>query len=101
MTEIRNITWQELKDFCNGIDEKHLADDVAVIVGESTERVIAQLTTGNTYYHKDDNEDVWDKDEFEKLPDFIKDKMKTSKQYIKMFGESATSEEIVAGDIPF
>ncbi len=46
----------------------------------------------------------WNQEEFDKLPDFIKDKMKTSSQYIEKFGETKASpeeEEIKPEDIPF
>jgi len=43
------MNYHELKDFCNSINEKHLTEEVAVIVGESSERIVAELTTGNTY----------------------------------------------------
>lgn len=43
----------------------------------------------------------WDKDYFNSLPDFIKDKMKGSKQYEAMFKSEGHNEEIDANDIPF
>lgn len=51
----------------------------------------------------------WDQEYFDSLPDFIKDKMKGSKQYVKKFGGSGMTDdeaneeldEISSGDIPF
>lgn len=43
----------------------------------------------------------WNQEEFDKLPSFIQDKMKTSKQYIEKFGTQPTTDDIGAGDIPF
>lgn len=43
----------------------------------------------------------WDQGYFDSLPDFIKDKMKGSKQYKIAFGTAGKMEEIGADEIPF
>ena len=44
----------------------------------------------------------WNQDEFNKLPSFIQDRMKTSKQYTEKFGaQPELEEEVDANSIPF
>ena len=48
--------------------------------------------------------DKWNQDEFNKLPSFIQERMRTSRQYIEKFGaqpELPNDTEITASDVPF
>lgn len=45
--------------------------------------------------------DKWDQKEFDKLPSFIQDRMKTSKQYEEKFGKQEKLEDIDADAVPF
>ena len=45
----------------------------------------------------------WNQEEFDKLPTFIQDKMKSSRQYVKKFGvqPELPADEVNESEIPF
>jgi len=57
----KSYTWAELKDFCNGLNDEQLNEELVVDMCETSSCVIASTTSTNIYIGED-SDDYYDEE---------------------------------------